>query len=270
MASPGIAIAAVGARARAAGAGARMPRFYWDFGTGAEMGREGADAMDARRSASSSACASESAAFCRRDANGRGNATRRSPLGQDAGLERAGLRLVAAPGVRSRTSPPHGFPTASSGRPSTPRCGRRGSSSPAGRVNGRDGSCDSGTWATSAGRPSATRCACSPATLSGVRRSRRPRSGARRPDGPPSSGPWRRREPTPALCPPRCHGLESARAAFKDTSIPRSRRGRTRRRRASSPSRLAADGSLRPARLDQLPAGSRQPDRRGDRRRLGG
>ena len=31
MASPGIAIAAVGERARAAEAGARMPRFYWDF-----------------------------------------------------------------------------------------------------------------------------------------------------------------------------------------------------------------------------------------------
>jgi aspartate aminotransferase-like enzyme len=32
MASPGIAIAAVGARARAAGERATMPRFYWDFG----------------------------------------------------------------------------------------------------------------------------------------------------------------------------------------------------------------------------------------------
>src|SRR5687767_14132751 len=31
MASPGIAIAAVGERARAAGEVARMPRFYWDF-----------------------------------------------------------------------------------------------------------------------------------------------------------------------------------------------------------------------------------------------
>lgn len=31
MASPGIAIAAVGERARAAGESARMPRFYWDF-----------------------------------------------------------------------------------------------------------------------------------------------------------------------------------------------------------------------------------------------
>ncbi len=31
MASPGIAIAAVGKRARAAGEAARMPRFYWDF-----------------------------------------------------------------------------------------------------------------------------------------------------------------------------------------------------------------------------------------------
>jgi aspartate aminotransferase-like enzyme len=32
MASPGIAIAAVGERARAAGERATMPRFYWDFG----------------------------------------------------------------------------------------------------------------------------------------------------------------------------------------------------------------------------------------------
>jgi aspartate aminotransferase-like enzyme len=42
MSSPGIAIAAVGARARAAGETARMPRFYWDFGearTWAEKGQ---------------------------------------------------------------------------------------------------------------------------------------------------------------------------------------------------------------------------------------
>ncbi len=31
MASPGIAIAALGGRARAAGESATMPRFYWDF-----------------------------------------------------------------------------------------------------------------------------------------------------------------------------------------------------------------------------------------------
>ena len=42
MASPGIAIAAVGERARAAGETARMPRFYWDFAearTWAEKGQ---------------------------------------------------------------------------------------------------------------------------------------------------------------------------------------------------------------------------------------
>ncbi|MGH2417634.1 MAG: pyridoxal-phosphate-dependent aminotransferase family protein [Candidatus Limnocylindria bacterium] len=42
MASPGIAIAAVGERARAAGERATMPRFYWDFGearTWAEKGQ---------------------------------------------------------------------------------------------------------------------------------------------------------------------------------------------------------------------------------------
>jgi Serine-pyruvate aminotransferase/archaeal aspartate aminotransferase len=42
MASPGIAIAALGERARAAEETARMPRFYWDFAEArrwAEIGR---------------------------------------------------------------------------------------------------------------------------------------------------------------------------------------------------------------------------------------
>ena len=41
MASPGIAIAAVGKRARAAGKAARMPRFYWDFAEAREWAEKG-------------------------------------------------------------------------------------------------------------------------------------------------------------------------------------------------------------------------------------
>ncbi len=41
MASPGIAIAALSDRARAAGDAARMPRFYWDFGRAREWAAKG-------------------------------------------------------------------------------------------------------------------------------------------------------------------------------------------------------------------------------------
>jgi aspartate aminotransferase-like enzyme len=41
MASPGIAIAAVGARARAAEPTARMPRYYWDFAEARAMAEKG-------------------------------------------------------------------------------------------------------------------------------------------------------------------------------------------------------------------------------------
>ena len=41
MASPGIAIAAVGERARAAGESARMPRFYWDFAEASKWAAKG-------------------------------------------------------------------------------------------------------------------------------------------------------------------------------------------------------------------------------------
>ena len=41
MGSPGMAIAAVGERARAAGANARMPRFYWDFAEARALAEKG-------------------------------------------------------------------------------------------------------------------------------------------------------------------------------------------------------------------------------------
>jgi len=102
MASPGIAIAAVGARATSAGETARMPRAYWDFGEArkwAEKGQtpwtpavsvlygmrvgvrrlleEGREATWARHAAIAGAV--------------------------QAGLERLGLQLVAAPADRSHT-----------------------------------------------------------------------------------------------------------------------------------------------------------------------
>ena len=102
MASPGIAIAALGERAVTAGETARMPRFYWDFAearTWAAKGqtpwtpaisvlyglRVGVDRLRAE---------GRERTWARHEAIARGVA---------AGLEVLGLRLVAAPGARSAT-----------------------------------------------------------------------------------------------------------------------------------------------------------------------
>ena len=102
MASPGIAIAAVGPRARAAGETANMPRLYWDFAearTFAELGQTpwtpaisvlfGLHVGVARlREEGTTRTWARHAAIA---------------AGVAAGMEEAGLRLVAAPEHRSAT-----------------------------------------------------------------------------------------------------------------------------------------------------------------------
>lgn len=102
MASPGIAIAAVGPRARAAGEAARIPRLYWDFAearTFAELGQTpwtpaisvlfGLHVGVARlRQEGTTRTWARHAAIA---------------AGVAAGMEEAGLRLVAAPEHRSAT-----------------------------------------------------------------------------------------------------------------------------------------------------------------------
>jgi len=112
MASPGIAIAAVGPRARAAGEAARIPRLYWDFAearTFAELGQTpwtpaisvlfGLHVGVARlRQEGTTRTWARHAAIA---------------AGVAAGMEEAGLRLVAAPEHRSATVTsawlPHGL-----------------------------------------------------------------------------------------------------------------------------------------------------------------
>jgi aspartate aminotransferase-like enzyme len=102
MASPGIAIAAVGARARAAGGTARMPRFYWDFGearTWAEKGQTpwtpAVSVLFGLRIGVQRLLEEGREATWDRHA--------RIARGVHAGLEALGLRLVAEPVHRSST-----------------------------------------------------------------------------------------------------------------------------------------------------------------------
>jgi aspartate aminotransferase-like enzyme len=102
MASPGIAIAAVGERARAAEAQARMPRFYWDFAEARTWAAKGQTPwtpavavmyglrVGVRRLLDEG----------RERTWGRHQAI---AAGSQAGLERLGLRLVARPEDRSAT-----------------------------------------------------------------------------------------------------------------------------------------------------------------------
>ena len=102
MASPGIAMAVVGERARAAEATARMPRFYFDF---REARRWAADGQTPWTPAVSVLYGLQ-VGLKRLEEEGR-EATwaRHAALAAaaQAGLEAIGLRLVAAPRVRSTT-----------------------------------------------------------------------------------------------------------------------------------------------------------------------
>jgi aspartate aminotransferase-like enzyme len=102
MGSPGIAIAAVGERARAAGETAAMPRFYWDFGEARSWAEKGQTPwtpavsvlfglrIGVRRLLDEG-----------REATWERHA--RIARGVHAGLETLGLRLVASPQDRSAT-----------------------------------------------------------------------------------------------------------------------------------------------------------------------
>jgi aspartate aminotransferase-like enzyme len=101
-ASPGIAIAAVGPRAREAGASARMPRFYWDF----EQAREWAALGQTPWTPAISVLYGLRVGIRNLLAEGRERTWARHAAiaaGVAAGMEALGLRLVAAPQHRSAT-----------------------------------------------------------------------------------------------------------------------------------------------------------------------
>jgi aspartate aminotransferase-like enzyme len=102
MASPGIAIAAVGARAREAEADARMPRYYWDF----HEARTWAEKGQTPWTPAVSVLYGLRIGVANLEAEGRERTWARHTAlaaGTAAGLEALGLRLVAAPEARSPT-----------------------------------------------------------------------------------------------------------------------------------------------------------------------
>ncbi|HET9498136.1 MAG TPA: alanine--glyoxylate aminotransferase family protein [Candidatus Limnocylindria bacterium] len=102
MASPGIAIAAVGARARAAEESARMPRYYWDF----REARTWAEKGQTPWTPAVSVLFGLQVGVAALEAEGRERTWARHAAiaaGTAAGLEGLGLALVAAPEHRSAT-----------------------------------------------------------------------------------------------------------------------------------------------------------------------
>jgi aspartate aminotransferase-like enzyme len=102
MASPGIAIAALGERAVAAGAAARMPRFYWDFAEARQWASKGQTPW----TPAITVLYGLRIGVQRLLAEGRERTWHRHAAiaaGVAAGMEALGLRLVAAPEDRSST-----------------------------------------------------------------------------------------------------------------------------------------------------------------------
>ncbi len=102
MASPGIAIAAVGGRARAAETQARMPRYYWDFAEARSLAAKGqtpwtpaVSVLYGLRLGVAALVAEGTARTWARHAA--------IAAGASAGLEALGFRLVASPETRSST-----------------------------------------------------------------------------------------------------------------------------------------------------------------------
>jgi aspartate aminotransferase-like enzyme len=112
MASPGIAIAAVGERARAAEATARMPRYYWDFAEARQWAAKGQTPW----TPAVSVLYGLRVGVQRLRSEGRAATWARHlsvAAGAQAGLEALGLSLVAPPAHRSPTVTaawlPHGL-----------------------------------------------------------------------------------------------------------------------------------------------------------------
>jgi aspartate aminotransferase-like enzyme len=102
MGSPGIAIAAVGQRAREAGESARMARVYWDFGEARTWAAKGQTPW----TPAVSVLYGLRVGVRRLTEEGKERTWARHAAiaaGVQAGLEALGLQLVAAPGDRSST-----------------------------------------------------------------------------------------------------------------------------------------------------------------------
>ncbi len=102
MASPGIAIAAVGARARAAEAEATMPRYYWDFGEARTLAAKGQTPWTPAVSVLYGLRLGV-AALVREGPQQTWARHAAIAAGAGAGLEALGFRLVAVPEARSAT-----------------------------------------------------------------------------------------------------------------------------------------------------------------------
>ena len=102
MGSPGVAIAVVGERARAASETATMPRYYWDFRQARKWAADGQTPW----TPAVSILYGLRVALARLEAEGRERTWERHEAIAEAtraGVEALGLRLVAAPGHRSST-----------------------------------------------------------------------------------------------------------------------------------------------------------------------
>ncbi len=102
MASPGIAIAAVGARARAAEAEATMPRYYWDFGEARTLAAKGQTPWTPAVSVLYGLRLGV-AALVKEGPQRTWARHAAIAAGAGAGLEALGFRLVAVPEARSAT-----------------------------------------------------------------------------------------------------------------------------------------------------------------------
>jgi aspartate aminotransferase-like enzyme len=125
MASPGIAIAAVGERARAAGQTATMPRFYWDFAEARTWAEKGQTPW----TPAVSVLFGLRVGVRRLLEEGREQTWdrhQRIARGVHAGLEALGLRLVAEPADRSSTVTAAWVPDAMEWAPFNTEMRRRG------------------------------------------------------------------------------------------------------------------------------------------------
>ena len=143
MAAPGMAMAAVGPRAWAAGETARMPRFYLDLKRHRDTAVGGRDAVDAGRRGAVPGGRGPAA-----DA-GRGRRRVRPPRGvrgDERGPACGRSASSCSPTTTSprRRSPRPGSRTASTGRRSTARSSAAASCSPAARASSRARSSGSG------------------------------------------------------------------------------------------------------------------------------
>ena len=270
MASPGIAIAAVG-RAPSPPARRRACRASTGTSPRRASGRARARRRGRPPSPSCTGCASASAGSARRAASGRGPAMPPSRGPSPPASRRSGCASSPPSRIGPQPSPPRGCPTASSGRRSTPTCAAAGLVVAGGQGKWTGRSSGSGTWARSGSTRWPRPCA------SWARRSRPRVRGGRRPAPPaPPARPSRPRPPPRSVTGRSPQRLVLVRHGVTDWNREGRWQGRLDpplsddRARRGEPGRGARRGRPGPpAGTDRvLDAGPREPDR--DDHRPGG